>query len=365
MHFVIGSDESCIYYNSAVMKRKRVYWRTALIAGTWLLVSLYGCKKEVNPVEFNVTGPGTVYLSQVFDYVVTPEADQAGTIWGWTVSAATILNVSSDTKTATIAFTERSANDIVYITVTQTTSTGATSSEKVITINVIPFSTFTVTGPSKVYQTEVYNYVITPGINLAGIIWGWTVTGATLQNVSSDTKTATIAFTEKPANDTAYISITQTPTAGVTSPAQITKVEVTPFCTFDINNFTGAFEAYEPGYGTYAVNFTKDPELDNTIVNDNFWNWPGPDAVLKYTLSGDFLETVTVPKQDFVFGDGYAGWVQGNGTYNGCTHTMVVEYVVYYEGEEYAVYHEFTRATKGTMYPVLQKKNRKTIRSNK
>ena len=353
------------FTNSTIMKRKRVLWKTSLIAVTWLLIALYGCKKEVNPVEFNVTGPGTVYLSQVIDYVVAPEVDQSGTIWGWTVSDGTILNVSSDTKTATIAFTERSANDIVYITVTQTTSTGATSSDKVIPVNVIPFSTFTVTGPLKVYQTEVYDYVITPGINLEGAIWGWTVTGATLQNVSSDTKTATIAFTEKPANDTAYISITQTPVAGVTSPAQITKVEVTPFCTFDINNFIGAFEAYEPDYGTYPVNFTKDPELVNTIVNDNFWDWPGPDAILKYTLSGDFLETVTVPKQDFVFGDGYAGWVQGSGTYDGCTHTMAVEYIVYYGGEEYTVYQEFTPATKGTVYPVLLKKSRQTVRSNK
>ena len=82
---------------------------------------------------------------------------------------------------------------------------------------------------------------------------------------------------------------------------------VKAFCTLDINNFIGQFDCTEPGYdgSPYPVNFTKHPTLANTIVNDNFWDWPAPGQVIYYTFSGDFLETITVPKQNFTFGDGY------------------------------------------------------------
>jgi len=64
-----------------------------------------------------------------------------------------------------------------------------------------------------------------------------------------------------------------------------------------------------------------------------------------------------VPRQNFEFGDGYVGWVEGSGLYNSCTATMVVDYKVYYEGEEYDIHHEFAAGTKGSTNTVVRKKS--------
>jgi len=135
-------------------------------------------------------------------------------------------------------------------------------------------------------------------------------------------------------------------------------VNVIPFCPLDLNAFIGSFSCDEAGYDIYGVNFSKHPTLANTIVNDNFWDFAGPGSVVYYTLSADFLEEVTVPRQDFEFGDGYVGWVEGSGTYDGCDHTMSIVYTIYYDGVEYTIYHDFAPATKGTIYNITSKKSR-------
>lgn len=216
---------------------------------------------------------------------------------------------------------------------------------------------YTINGPSTVYQTETADYEVIVPWEQPGTTWSWSVAGATLQGVSSDTKIATLKFSDMPANDTAYITIGEKTAEGIMAEDTIVKVKVLPFCTFDVNNFTGAFDCDEAGYGIYPVNLTKDPVIANTILNDNFWDFAGPGAVIKYTLSGDFLEEVTVARQNFEFGDGYVGWVEGSGLYNSCASTMEVDYKVYYEGEEYDIHHEFAAGTKGSINTVVRKKS--------
>ena len=140
------------------------------------------------------------------------------------------------------------------------------------------------------------------------------------------------------------------------------EVAVTNFCVFDVNNFTGTFSCDEDGYGVYQVSFTKDPVLAKTVVNDNFWDFAAPGSVLKYTFSGDFDEIVTVPKQTFTFADDIVGWVQGEGTYDGCSQTMIVDYTVFYD-DEYEVHQEFTPGTKSAGTVVTLKKGPEYFRS--
>jgi hypothetical protein len=211
-----------------------------------------------------------------------------------------------------------------------------------------------VKGPTSVYQTEVRTYE--PNYYRAGSKWTWTVTGAILDSTTADTRKIFVDFKDKPANDTAIISVYETTSGGTKSATKIIQVKVKDFCALDINNFLGAFDCDEEGYGVYTVNFTQDPVLANTILNDNFWDYAGPGAVIKYTLSGDFLETVTVPHQTFVFGDDTEGWVEGSGTYSGCSHTMIVDYTVLYDGDEYSTHHEFSPGTKGN-FTVVKKKS--------
>jgi hypothetical protein len=217
-----------------------------------------------------------------------------------------------------------------------------------------------VSGPTSVYQTETRDF--SPSYSRAGSTWSWSVTGATLESVSADTRTASIEFATMPASGNAVLTVSETTSAGVKSPDKVVEIAVKSFCALDIDNFIGAYDCDEAGYGIYPVNFTLHPTMANTIVNDNFWDWPGLGEVVYYTLSGDFLEKVTVPNQDFVFGDGFAGWVEGSGTYDGCAHTMIVDYTVFYDGDEYATHHEFSASKKGIMYPVLEKKTRENIK---
>ncbi len=219
---------------------------------------------------------------------------------------------------------------------------------------------FSVTGPTSVYQTETRTYA--PAYSRAGSTWSWSVTNATLKSVSTDTRIATVEFATMPVNGKATLTVSETTSAGVKSPDKVIEVTVKPFCTLDLNNFVGAFDCDETGYGVYPVNFTKHPTLANTILNDTFWDYPAPGEVIYYTLSGDFLEIVTVPLQDFEFGDGYVGWVEGTGKYDGCAKTMVVDYTVFYDGDEYDTHHEFAPGTKGSFYNVVKKKSTGNIR---
>jgi len=216
---------------------------------------------------------------------------------------------------------------------------------------------YIIRGPDEVFQTQIADYEVLVPYEQEGTKWTWSVTGATLQSVSADTKTATISFPTVPQGNTATITVGETMASGVEGPDKNLLVTVKSFCTFNINNFIGTFDCDEAGYGIYPVNFTKHPTLVNTIVNDNFWEFAAPGSLLNYTLSGDFNEVVTVPRQTFTFGDLEVGWVEGSGTYNGCDHTMIVEYIVNYIGDEYEVYQELSPAKKGSIKTVVRKKS--------
>lgn len=197
-----------------------------------------------------------------------------------------------------------------------------------------------VNSPSSVVQTQTVD--VNVNYHRGGSIWSWSAEGATVQSVSEDTKTATILFDQAPASGKAVISVTETTMGGITSDPLSVEVSIEPFCVLDINKFTGAFDCDEEGYGVYPVNFTLDPDVQNRIINDNFWDWPADGEVIYYDLSGDIDQIVTVPKQTFTFGDGTVGWVEGSGVYDGCAGTMVVDYDVEYGGEVNATHHEFS-----------------------
>lgn len=117
-------------------------------------------------------------------------------------------------------------------------------------------------------------------------------------------------------------------------------------CPFDIINFVGGFKCDETGYMVYDVTFSLDPNVPNRILNSNFWDWPGPGATLYYDFSGDANQTITIPDQPFVFGDGTEGSVSGTGTYDACTGTFTCDYDVIYGGTDYPTHHEFYRGGK-------------------
>ncbi len=59
--------------------------------------------------------------------------------WTWTAEGATVSSVSDDTKTANVLFTTIPAHDTALIKVTETTSGGVVSPERVIKVKVNPY----------------------------------------------------------------------------------------------------------------------------------------------------------------------------------------------------------------------------------
>jgi hypothetical protein len=103
----------------------------------------YSASKVV-PVVLSASGPTSVLQTFSFDYKITYE--RAGSKWNWTATDATIVTVSADTKTATIAFNTKPASGKAQIKVTETTSGGTTSAEKVFDVTVNPFCPLPIAG---------------------------------------------------------------------------------------------------------------------------------------------------------------------------------------------------------------------------
>jgi hypothetical protein len=130
------------------------------------------------------------------------------------------------------------------------------------------------------------------------------------------------------------------------------------FCPInDATLFTGDYLCNERGYGEYSCSFELDPVNDFAIWNDNFWDWPAPGAKVKYILSGDIDQIVTVPSQSWQDDGGDTYTITGTGTYDGCYGTMIVDYQMkYLDGSlAYTVHHEFAPDTKKSKTILKQK----------
>jgi hypothetical protein len=93
------------------------------------------------------------------------------------------------------------------------------------------------------------------------------------------------------------------------------------------SNFTGTFDADEPGYAHYDVTVTADATDPNAIIVANFWDGG---AALKAKYIFDNAGNVTIPTQDFVSG-GVTYTLMANteaGTYDPCSHTFIVPYII-------------------------------------
>ena len=152
-------------------------------------------------------------------------------------------------------------------------------------------------GLKEAVQTQKLTYKVFPR---GGSTFSWTVegAGAVKHNIPGTTTSAEVEFVDV---GTVTITVVETAQGGNKSEPYSIEVVVGEFCPLNINLFLGAFECDEAGYGVYDVNFTLDASDPNTILNDNFWDWPAPGAVIKYVFDGSIDQNIDIPLQDFEF----------------------------------------------------------------
>ena len=131
--------------------KNRIFIRAALILiVVWLAGS---CETDMQkaqddydasmvvPAVLSVNGPVLVLQTKSYDFKVN--YSRAGSTWNWTAVDATVQSVSEDTKKANIVFNTLPANNIAQVKVTETTSAGVTSDEKIMEVTVKPFCPLT------------------------------------------------------------------------------------------------------------------------------------------------------------------------------------------------------------------------------
>ncbi|MFO7622152.1 MAG: hypothetical protein R6W81_12950 [Bacteroidales bacterium] len=139
----------------------------------------------VIPIVFNATGPALALQTKVYDYKVNYHRE--GSVWNWSADGATVQSVSADKKTATVLFDQAPASGFAQVKVTETTSGGVTSPEKVFEVKVNPFCPLEIEGfegawsgtdgfdfgthllPSQVVTSEPSGTTIT----VTGLNFGW------------------------------------------------------------------------------------------------------------------------------------------------------------------------------------------------
>ena len=111
-------------------------------------------------------------------------------------------------------------------------------------------------------------------------------------------------------------------------PAQRLTWQMTDYCSYDVNQWAGAYKASEARttvYGPYNVTLTSDPLVANQFRITNFYDCGENDRYVKFSVStkpGD--QIVTFPSQTSV-----NGTISGTGTYNQClrSFSITVTYV--------------------------------------
>lgn len=130
---------------------------------------------------------------------------------------------------------------------------------------------------------------------------------------------------ESPKDTFTWLKVIETTNGGELSNPDSTRIQIIGFCQYSLNdllgsgNFTSKMDFYAP-YKTKMSVITGD-----TLVNNNFFNmrWP-----VKYYLSKDYNQKVTIaPNQVFDY-NGELVEVKGSGKYNTCKGLMVVKFAV-------------------------------------
>jgi hypothetical protein len=212
--------------------------------------------------------------------------------------------------------------------------------------NVVPIILGT-SGPTSVLRSFPFDYKVT--YDRAGSTWTWTATDATIQSVSTDTKTATVLFGTLPASGKALISVTETTAGGVVSAVKIITVNVAQFCPLAITGFVGAWggtDGFNSGTHLRASQVVVSaPTSTGVSVRGLNFGWISAKWGETITAGGTIFMKInpngtTVIADQYCFTTDYEGspyeyWIKGTGTWANCgaKPTMVITYTLYYKSD--------------------------------
>lgn len=213
-----------------------------------------------------------------------------------------------------------------------------------------------INGPQLALQTFSYTY--SPSYFRAGSTWEWSVTGATIVSVSSDTHRATVSFPTIPSGGKAQLSVVETTAGGAVSDPKVIDIQVDPFCPLALSGFVGSWLGTD---GMDLVDYFFDSEVvisnpASTTVKVTGLNYGWITNVWGETvIAGGTIDmtiendgTVVIPDQ-YCFttlydGDSYIYRIKGSGTWGNCgaTPTLNIAYVIYYESDGYTLPADWT-----------------------
>ncbi len=106
-------------------------------------------------------------------------------------------------------------------------------------------------------------------------------------------------------------------------PAQILTWQMTDYCSYDVNQWAGAYNASEARttvYGPYTVTLTVDSAVPNQFKITNFYDCGENDRYVKFSVSTNpGNQTVIFPSQTSANGK-----ISGTGTYNQCLRSFSI-----------------------------------------
>jgi hypothetical protein len=196
-----------------------------------------------------------------------------------------------------------------------------------------------VQGPAEVVQTFTATY--TTSYVRGGSTWNWTVSDATIQSLSEDTRTVVVEFKNLPTNGKATVSVSETTHGGITSEIVSKEVLVKPYCalTNGNNDLVGSWSGDDFGYDSTITTEIVNSKLVVSGMSAGFISdWWGETII----AGGTFILTINpdgtldIPRQAIYTtdyeGDSYDYEVEGSGTWDNCGDSPVlnIKYDIYY-----------------------------------